>query len=235
VLITGASSGIGEATARRCAEQGARVGLLARRGERITALAEELGGVAAAADVTDPFAAAEAVEEIAAAMGGLDAVVNNAGVMRPGVIAEQPIDEWRAMLDTNVLGLLAVTQAAIGHLRQAGGGDIVMMSSMSGRRVPGDRSGVYAATKHAVHAIAMSLRRELQADHIRVTTVAPGFVATDLAGSIPDPSVREPMTARVAELGIDPFHVARAVSRVLADPPEVSVLEIALLPSAQET
>jgi NADP-dependent 3-hydroxy acid dehydrogenase YdfG len=235
VLVTGASSGIGAATARACAEGGARVALLARRTDRIADLAEEIGGTAITADVTDPTAVAEAVDAAADALDGLDAVVNNAGVLRTGHIADQAVEDWQAMLDTNVLGLLVVTQAAIPHLRRAGGGDMVLMSSMSGRRVPGDRSGVYAGTKHAVHAIAQSLRRELHADGVRVSLVSPGFVATDIAEAIPDAAQREALSSQVAELGIDPLHVARAVTRILSDPPEVSTLEVAIVPSAQET
>jgi clavulanate-9-aldehyde reducatase len=235
VLVTGASSGIGAATVRASADAGARVALLARRSDRIAALAEEVGGVAVTADVTDPEAVGTGVESAVEALGGLDAVVNNAGVLRTGAIADQHVDDWRAMLDTNVLGLLIVAQAAIPHLRAAGRGDMVLMGSMSGRRVPGARSGVYAGSKHAVHAIGLSLRRELHADRIRVSTIAPGFVATDLAQDTPDAEERAATVARVHELGIDPAHVARAVVRVLAEPPEVSVLEIAVLPTAQET
>ncbi len=235
VLVTGASSGIGEATVRACAQAGATVALLARRTDRIVTLAEELGGLAVTADVTDPAGVIAAVERVADTLGGIDAVINNAGVLRTGSIAEQPVEEWREMLDTNVLGLLVVAQATISHLRAAGGGDMVLMGSMSGRRVPGATSGVYAGTKHAVHAIALSLRRELQPDGIRVSTIAPGFVATDIAESLPDPDRRKDLSAHVAALGIDPGHVARAVTRVLAEPPEVSVLEIAILPTAQET
>lgn len=235
ILVTGASSGIGEATARACAERGARVAVLARRAERLTMLAEELDGVAVVADVQQTATVRAAVDEAAEGLGGLDGVVNNAGILRPGLVADQPIEEWRDMLEVNVLGLLAVTQAALVHLRHQGPGDLVLMGSMSGRRVPGHTSAVYAGTKHAVHAIALALRRELHADRIRVTTIAPGYVATELADDLPDPDARRELSAHVASIGIDPSHVGRAVAEVLAAPPDVNVLELAVLPTAQET
>jgi NADP-dependent 3-hydroxy acid dehydrogenase YdfG len=229
VLVTGASSGIGAASARACAARGARVALLARSTEAITRLAEELGGIAVPADVTDHEAVRRAVDAAADGLGGLDGVVNNAGVLRRGVLADQPVDDWRLMLDVNVLGLLSITQAAIPHLRAATGSrDMVLMSSMSGRRVPGHTSAVYSATKHAVHAISQALRRELHPDGVRVTTISPGFVATDIAGDQAD------LSAQVAALGFDPAHVGRAVAAALAAPPDVNVVELAVAPTEQE-
>lgn len=229
VLVTGATSGIGEATARACAAEGARVALVARRRERLAALAEELGAVTVEADVRDVDAAAQAVDEAAAGMGGLDAVVNNAGIMRTGTIADGDVDDWRAMLDTNVLGLLAVTKAAIPHLRAAERGDVVNVSSMSGRRVAGSRSAVYSGTKHAVHGISRALRRELHDDRIRVSLVSPGFVDTELDQHQREATIPREVSALRAE------DVARAIARLLAEPPEVNVLEVAILPTAQET
>lgn len=235
VLVTGASSGIGEAVARACADAGARVACLARRAERVTALADELGGVAVPADVRDVPGTRRAVDEAAAALGGLDAVVNNAGVALPGPIAEADPEDWRTMLEVNVLGLLVVTQAAIGHLRAAERGDIVMVSSMSGRRVPGSNSGVYAGTKHAVHALSQALRRELSPDAIRVAVIAPGFVRTGIFADLDDPDARRRLQERLVNEGIDPQVVARQVVQILAEPPEVNVYEVAVLATAQET
>jgi NADP-dependent 3-hydroxy acid dehydrogenase YdfG len=229
VLVTGASSGIGEATARACAAEGAAVALLARRAGRLGVLADELGAVAVTADVRDPADAARGAEAAAEQLGGIDALVNNAGVARVGTIADGDVEDWRAMLDTNVLGLLAITKAAIPHLRAAERGDVVNVSSMSGRRVPGHRSAVYSGTKHAVHAISAALRRELHGDGIRVSLVSPGFVDTEIDQHDPDFEVPRDRSALPADA------VARAISRILAEPPDVNVLEIALLPTAQET
>jgi clavulanate-9-aldehyde reducatase len=233
VLITGASSGIGAATARTVAAAGAYVALLARRAERLRALADETGGVAVPADVTDRASVVAAVEAAAETCGGLDAVVNNAGVMRPGTIADADPDDWRSMLDVNVLGLLHVTQACIPHLRAAGGGNIVNLSSMSGRRLASATSTVYSATKFAVHTISDGLRRELHADRIRVSIIAPGFVETPLFTDLDDTDLRAEMERKQAELGLTPEAVAAQVSHVLAAPPEVTVHEVALLSTDQ--
>lgn len=229
VLVTGATSGIGEATARACASEGASVALLARREDRLAALAQDLDAVTVVADVRDADAAARSVDEAVGDLGGLDALVNNAGIARTGTIADGDPEDWRAMLETNVLGLLAVTRAAIPHLRSAPRGDVVNVSSMSGRRVPGHRSAVYSGTKHAVHAISAALRRELHADGIRVSLVSPGFVDTELDQQDTSFEIPRESVALRAE------DVARAITRVLAEPPEVNMLEIAILPTAQET
>ncbi len=235
VLITGASSGIGEATARRLAAQGHRVAGLARRRERLEALAEETGGVAVPCDVSDPEAAAEGVAVAAERLGGLDVLVNNAGVFRLGTIADTSIEDWRAMVDVNVLGLLAVTQAAIPHLKASPRPDVVMVSSMSGRRVPRPTGTVYSATKHATHAIATGLRKELFDDGVRVTTVSPGIVETDLVAD----QAREDETAarfhdRMRSLGVAPEQIAAAIAEALDRPHELSTVEISLVPTAQE-
>lgn len=233
VLVTGASSGIGDATVRACAEAGAQVAALARRRARVEALAAEIGGAAVTADVADEAQARAGVEEAAQKLGGLDAVVNNAGVMRLGGLAEGRSKDWKAMLDVNVFGLLVVSQAALPHLQAAGGGDMVNVSSMSGRRVPNAAAGVYAATKHAVHALSDALRRELHAAGIRVTIVSPGIVDTDIAEGGTDEQARRRIEQLQAELGLTPTDVARQVVRILAEPPHVTLHEVALLPTAQ--
>lgn len=233
VLVTGASSGIGEATARACARAGAAVACLARRTERVHALAGEIGGVAITADVADENQARAGVDQAAEQLVGLDAVVNNAGVMRLGGVVDGRSEDWRVMLDVNVFGLLVVSQAAVPHLRAAGGGDVVNMSSMSGRRVPNAAAGVYAATKHAVHALSEGLRRELHPEGIRVTIVAPGIVQTAIAEGGTDEQARARIEQLQAELGLAPADVARQVVRVLAEPPHVALYEIALLPTDQ--
>lgn len=233
VLITGASSGIGAATARAVAQAGGAVALVARRTERITALAEDLGGVAVPGDVTDTPAVADMVARAVDGLGGLDALVNSAGITRPGLIADADPADWRAMFDVNVLGLLAVTQAAVPHLRRSENGSIVNVSSMSGRRVPSPTGGVYAATKFAVHALSESLRQELQSDGIRVTTIAPGFVDTGLFDALEDNETTARYRRLSAEKGLGPADVARAIVHVLAAPPSVAPVEVALVATAQ--
>lgn len=233
VLVTGASSGIGAATVRACAAAGASVAGLARREERLATLVDEVGAAAVVADITDEPSARRAVDEAAGALGGLDAVVNNAGVMLLGGVAEGRTSDWRRMLDVNVFGLLVVSSAALRHLREAGGGDIVNVSSMAGRRVPSAAGGVYAGTKHAVHAISDGMRREFHGEGVRVTLVSPGVVATELGHDIADASVRERVERNQSEIGLTPDDVARQIVRILAEPPTVTLHEVALLPTAQ--
>lgn len=234
-LVTGASSGIGEATARALAADGATVACLARRSELVAELAKDIGGAPVTCDVADPDAAAAGVAEAVDALGGLDLLVNNAGMLRLGTVADGDVADWRAMLDVNVLGLLAVTQAAIPHLRAAEAGDVVLMSSLAGRRVPGKTTTVYSATKHAVHAIATGLRRELHDSGVRVTLVAPGLVATDLiTEQAAADEIADRFQDRLHSTGVGPQDVARAVATAVAEPAWVTTVEIALAPTAQE-
>ena len=233
VVVTGASSGIGEAAARAAVAAGARVGLVARRGGRLAGLADELGdaAVVGVADVTDAAALTDAVDRLAAQLGGLDGVVAAAGTMHLGAVGETDPQRWREVFDVNVHGLLATARAALPHLTD--GASWVTISSMSGRRVPSAAGGVYAASKHAAHAVDETLRREAGARGVRVTTVAPGFVATDLmageGGREDVAAFRERMHAQ----GLTPEHVAAAVVHVLGLPPEVCVVEYALTSTAQ--
>lgn len=233
ILVTGASSGIGEAVARAATEAGARVALLARRAERVKALAERLpGAVALVADVNDPPTVQAEVERGANALGGLDAVVNNAGIMLDGQPSETDPDTWRTMVDTNVLGLLAVTRAAVPFLRDSVGPSIVNVSSMAGRYVPLAGSGVYSATKHAVHALGDALRLELQVQGVRVTTFAPGFVATDLTSTWPEGRPLERWKEN-ARRGLSAEAAAACVVHILSMPPEVTVIEYAVTATTQ--
>jgi NADP-dependent 3-hydroxy acid dehydrogenase YdfG len=228
VLITGGSSGIGAATARALVDAGAAVALLARGERRLAALAGELDAVAVPADVADPAATRRAVERAAAALGGLDGLVAAAGTARPGDLATADPADWRVMVDVNVLGVLHAAQAVIPHLRAAGRGDVVTLSSMSGRRLASREMGVYAATKSAVHVVSEALRRELQPDGIRVAVLAPGLVATPFLDGLDDPTSQR-LRERAPEVGLSPAAVADAIVRVLAAPPDVVHVEVALL------
>lgn len=229
VLVTGASSGIGEATARALVAEGASVAVLARREERVRALADEIGGVPLVGDVTDEGVRA-LVDEAAARLGGLDVLVNSAGVMRPGSVSDTEMADWRAMFEVNVLGLLATTKAALPHLRaSAPGSTIVNVSSMSGRRVPGVEAAVYAGTKHAVHAISQGLHEELQPDGVRVTVISPGFVDTEIFADATG-ETGEHYREQVAQ-GIEAADVAAAIVHAVSAPRAVTTLEVALVPS----
>lgn len=234
VLVTGASAGIGRATAIACAREGASVAALARRVDRLTALEVAHGIIPAPGDVGDAGAVGGVVEEAVARLGGLDAVIGCAGIMRPGLVADGDPQDWLDMFAVNVVGLLAVVRAAIPHLRASGrGASIVNLSSMSGRRVPAATGGVYAATKFAVHALSESLRQELQDDGIRVTTIAPGFVDTEIFNTLPESGLVTRYQRMVDEVGMAPEDVAAAVLHVLTAPPSVTTVEVALVPTAQ--
>lgn len=233
VLITGASAGLGAAIADRLAARGARVALLGRDAHRLTEVAERTGGVAVEADLLDAERSGRAVDAAAERLGGLDALVNNAGVFRLGMVSDGDVSDWKDMLEVNVLGLLTVTRAAIAHLRRGTDPQIVNISSMGGRRVAQPAQGVYAGTKHAVHAISDALRRELHDDGIRVTVVAPGFVRTNLGAYIRDPDVRANMEHGQREQGLAPADVAAQVEHILTAPPDVHLVEIALISRRQ--
>ena len=191
-LVTGASSGIGAATAAALAAQGATVALAARRRDRLDSLAAQIregGGTALVleADITDQQQAAGAVEQTVAELGRLDTLINNAGVMLLGPAVGAPLEEWQQMVQINILGLLYCTHAALPHLLRAAGdsprevADLVNISSVAGR-VARNGNGVYSLTKHGVGAFSESLRQELVGRHVRVSLVEPGATATELAG-----------------------------------------------------
>lgn len=225
VLVTGASSGIGAATARALAGAGARVALLARRAELLAELADTVpGAVAVPADLTDDDAAAAAVEQAAGRLGGLDALVNAAGVFHAGPVASDgpgTPQQWRQMFGLNVVALLVTTRAAAPHLERGVSPAVVNVSSMSGRRVPTAAGAVYAATKHAVHAVSDGLRMELAPRGVRVTTVAPGFVRTPILDDWPEGPLRDRFRERLDTVGLDPAVVADAVLHVLTSPAQV--------------
>ena len=243
-LVTGASSGIGAATARTLAGLGADVALVARRRDRIEALAEELqaSGVRTCvikADVADRSQAEAAVERTVAELGRLDILINNAGVMLLGPVTEAPVEEWEQMVQVNVLGLLYCAKAALPHLLAAAEGDprrvadLVNISSVAGR-VARLGSGVYNATKHGVGAFSESLRQEVTRRHVRVSLVEPGAVATELAGHN-RPEVQETMAKRFAEMQrMEAADIADAIGYVVTRPRHVAVNEILIRPTEQE-
>src|SRR5437764_2730208 len=223
--ITGASSGIGEATALALASEGAAVALGARREDRIEALRERIeadGGRALAArvDVTDEQDAHAFVRGAHSELGGLDVLVNNAGVMLLGPIEGADTDQWRQMVDVNVLGLLYCTQAALPLMREGGGGHIVNLSSVAGR-VGNPGTAVYNATKWAVVGFSEALRKEAGPSNIRVTCVEPGYVRTELQDHNEDPDVRgaiEQMEQQSGEV-LEADDIDEAICFAVSQPP----------------
>jgi clavulanate-9-aldehyde reductase len=237
VAVTGASSGIGEATALACARAGAAVALGARRMDRIEALAQQIiddGGraVAVQTDVGEEDQARVFVERSRSELGRLDVLVNNAGVMLLGPIENAPTEEWRRMIQANVFGVLYCTHAALPIMREQGSGHIVNVSSVAGR-VARAGSGVYNLTKFGVGAFSESLRQEAVGIGVRVTTIEPGAVATELPGHN-RPEVLDQMAKRFA--GVTPLaaeDIATAIMYAIGQPPNVSVNEVLVRPSGQ--
>ena len=234
--ITGASSGIGEATAHALSRAGAAVALGARRGDRLEALAGELEGAASVheVDLTDEAAARGFVEAAQAEHGALHILVNNAGLMLLGPVAGADVSEWRRMLEINLWALLVCTHAALPLIEQSGGGDIVNVSSVAGRRA--DAGGaVYNMTKFGVHGFSEALRQEALHAGIRVTTVAPGFVETELQGHNQNPLVRQAMAKTREQIGdvLSAGDIADGVLFALTRPAHVCVNEVVVRPTRQ--
>jgi NADP-dependent 3-hydroxy acid dehydrogenase YdfG len=241
-LVTGASSGIGAATAAALAAQGAGVALAARRRERLDALAvglREQGGTALVleSDLTDEQQAVDAIERTVAELGRLDILINNAGVMLLGPVVGAPLSEWQRMVDLNVLGLLYCAHAALPHLLRAAQdsprqvADLVNISSVAGR-VARNGSGVYNLTKHGVGAFSESLRQEVAKRYVRVALVEPGATATELAGhNRPEvlDSIRNQFGPRM-EAG----DIADAITYIVTRPRHVAVNEVLIRPTEQE-
>jgi NADP-dependent 3-hydroxy acid dehydrogenase YdfG len=239
IAITGGSSGIGASTADLLASEGAQVVVGARREERLAELVERIGGGGGTAhalpvDVADESSARSFVEGAAERMGGLDGLVNNAGVMLLGPIDGADTGEWRQMVGVNVLGLLYCTHAAIPILREGGGGDIVNISSVAGR-IATAGSGVYNLTKWGVGAFSEALRQETGWAKIRVTIVEPGFVDTELQGHNENPVVVEAIERMREQIGriLDAEDIARAIHYAVSQPQHVSVNEILVRPTGQ--
>jgi NADP-dependent 3-hydroxy acid dehydrogenase YdfG len=242
-LITGASSGIGEATARSLAAKGAKVAVAARRLERLERLAAEIGGgghtaLAIESDISDHAQAIAAVDRTVAELGRLDIVVNNAGVMLLGPIEAAPTEEWERMIDLNLKGLVNTTHAAVPHLlaaaedSQRGCADLVNISSVAGR-VARAGSGVYNLTKHGVGAFSESFRQEFADRKVRSTLIEPGAVATELTDHIRE-GVRERVRDRFAGIQVlEAADVADTIAYAVTRPWHVSLNEILIRPTQQ--
>jgi NADP-dependent 3-hydroxy acid dehydrogenase YdfG len=240
VLITGGSSGIGEATARMAAAEGAAVAVGARRKERLDELVARIEGeggsaVAIEADISDEEQAKALVEGAGEAMGGLDGLVNNAGVMLLGPLQGADPEEWRTMIDVNLLGLLYCTHYALPLIRDGGGGDVINVSSVAGRTAALG-SGVYNMTKWGVVGFTESLRQEGAHIGVRVTCVEPGFVETELQGHNTHPMVLERLEKVREDTGkvLEPEDIARAIVFALSQPRHAAINEILVRPSSEK-
>jgi NADP-dependent 3-hydroxy acid dehydrogenase YdfG len=237
-VITGASSGIGEATAEALATEGAAVVVAARREDRLEDLVGRIEGnggkaLAVACDVTDEEQAHGLLRRAKDEFERVDILVNNAGVMLLSRVEKGLSDQWRQMFDINVLGLLYVTDAAIEVMKEQGSGHLVNISSLASRGTrPG--LGVYSGTKVAVNAISEALRQELLEDNIRVTMVEPGAVETELPDHITDEEAREGISGLLSQLEpLQPEVIARAIAYAVTQPERVSVNEILIRPTQQ--
>ncbi|MFF2076137.1 SDR family oxidoreductase [Kitasatospora sp. NPDC058162] len=234
VLITGASSGIGEATARRLAAAGHHVVLGARRTDRLAVLAKEIEARSGSAlayelDVTDPAGMASFVAAAHDRYGRLDVLVNNAGVMPLSRLDALRVEEWNRMIDVNLRGVLHGIAAVLPVMNAQGAGHIVNISSVSGLRVD-PTAAVYAATKHAVRALSEGLRQESR--HVRVTVISPGLTRSELTASIADGAVRDAVEGQMG-IAIPAAAIGEAVLFAISQPAEVDVNELVVRPTAQ--
>jgi NADP-dependent 3-hydroxy acid dehydrogenase YdfG len=231
-VITGASSGIGEATARALVAGGHRVALLARRADRIQALADELGEAALAieADVTDRDSLVAAADRVQSELGGADILVNNAGVMLLGPFSPDQRADYRQMIEVNLMGAITATEVFLDQLRD-GGGDLVNVSSVAGRTARAGNAG-YAATKWGMNGWSEGLRLELQPD-IRVIVIEPGAVATELTDHITHADTKRATKDYVEDMAISAEDIAEVIAFAIARPRRMTLNEILVRPTAQ--
>ena len=238
VVITGASSGLGEATARHLSAQGATLVLGARRTDRIRSLADALsasGGkaLASATDVTRCDEVKRLVDAGAQTYGRIDVMINNAGLMPQAPLERLKIDEWKRMIDVNIKGVLYGIAAALPHMKRQKAGHFINVSSVAGHKV-GQGFAVYAATKYAVRALSEGLRQEVKPYNIRTTVISPGAVATELPNTATDPDSADRVRKFYADVAIPADSFARAVAFAISQPEEVDINEILFRPTRQE-
>ena len=237
VVITGTSSGLGEATARLLCAQGASVAMGARRADRLQSLAKELnsgGGKAFAVttDVTQCDQVKRLFDKAVQTYGRIDVMINNAGLMPQSPLERLKIDEWDRMIDVNIKGVLYGIAAALPYMKEQKAGHIINVSSVAGHKV-GPGFAVYAATKFAVRALSEGMRQEVKPYNIRTTVISPGAVATELLNSITEPDVAETVRKRVEEIALPADSFARAVAFAISQPDEMDVNEILFRPTRQ--
>ncbi|MCI2809695.1 SDR family oxidoreductase [Eoetvoesiella caeni] len=237
VVITGASSGLGEATAVHLSSQGARLVLGARRVDRIDALAARLAGsggkaIALETDVTQREQVKRLVDVAVQTYGRIDVMINNAGLMPQSLLESLMVDDWDRMIDVNIKGVLYGIAAALPYMKEQKFGHIINVSSVAGHKV-GPGGAVYSATKHAVLALSEGLRQEVKPYNIRTTVVSPGAVATELPNTVTDPVVAERINKLYEEVAIPADSFARAVAFAMSQPEDVDVNEIVFRPTLQ--
>jgi NADP-dependent 3-hydroxy acid dehydrogenase YdfG len=238
VVITGASSGLGEAAARHLSAAGAAVVLGARRAERIEALAKDLAGrggkaLAVETDVTRREQVKRLVDAAVEKYGRVDVMLNNAGLMPLSPLERLKVDEWDRMIDVNIKGVLYGIAAALPHMQRQRSGHIINVSSVAGHKVRAGGS-VYSATKHAVRALSEGLRQEVKPYNIRTTVISPGVVLSELPTTASDPEVAASLKKMYGDLGIPADSFARAVAFAIGQPEDVDVNEILFRPTRQE-
>lgn len=237
VVITGASSGLGEATALHLSAQGANLVLGARRADRIKALADKLAGnsgkaIALETNVTHREQVKRLVDAAVQTYGRIDVMVNNAGIMPQSLLESLMVDDWDRMIDVNIKGVLYGIAAALPYMQEQKSGHIINVSSVAGHKV-GPGGAVYSATKHAVLALSEGLRQEVKPYNIRTTVISPGAVATELPNTVTDPAVAERINQLYEEVAIPADSFARAVAFAISQPEDVDVNEILFRPTLQ--
>lgn len=236
VVITGASSGLGESTARLLSAQGASVVLGARRVDRLRSLVDELTGsggkaLSVSTDVTYLDQVKKLVDAAVQTYGRIDVMINNAGLMPQSPLERLKVDEWNQLIDVNIKGVLYGIAAALPYMKQQKAGHIINVSSVAGHKV-GPGFAVYAATKHAVRALSEGLRQEVKPYNIRTTVISPGAVATELPNTTTETDIAEKVR-KSYEIAIPAESFARAVAFVISQPDEVDVNEILFRPTRQ--
>ena len=235
-LVTGASSGIGEAAAIALAEAGASVAMTARRADRLAGLVDRIeasGGkaLAVAGDMSVEDDAIRAVEETVATFGRIDILINSAGIMESGGIENCRTDIYRKVIDINLMGTIYCSAAAVKHMLAQGGGDIINVSSLAGRK-GGPMTSAYSASKHALNSMTDAMRQELGGKNVRCTILMPGATRTEAGGNITDPNWRAAIQAHVSKDGVvEAEEMAEVIVFILAMPRNVNISEISVRPT----